>query len=982
MNQPAPSDDRLNQVLAEILKLRFSDESIDLEKIVGEYPEYAKEIRQFLADQRQVDLSATTQDFRAVDPNRSPRIGNFKLLQRLGEGGMGEVWMADQERPVRRRVAIKLVKPGMDSRAVLARFDAERQALALMNHPNIAKVFEAGIVSDSDEGVGVGRPYFVMELVKGIPITDFCDQRRLSIHERLELFRQACSAVHHAHQKGIIHRDLKPSNILVESHDDRPVLKIIDFGLAKAIGGTQLTEQTFFTALGTIAGTPLYMAPEQAVVNAIDIDIRADIYSLGVVLYELLTGSTPLTKDTLHQKGVDELLKLIRDYDPPKPSLRLSSSAGLPSIAAMRKVEPVRLGRFVRGELDWIAMKALSKERERRYGSAMAFSDDILRFLNKEPVQAGPPSSAYILRKFASRYRGIVLTTTTVMGALGMGLVGTTIGFLRAQHSATQERNALKVSQDARDEAIAAKNAAELEAYVANISLIQSALESHDYAIAKTRLNACSVNLRGFEWYLLERQANFIVSSLPESEKLADKFVYSFNDDESLVLAYLDEKTIQVFDLQGKALGSPLQHPSRINGAFFGHHSPVIITACADGNIRIWSSDSENASSLVIPTGTKNPRVQRLATPNRFVSYQIEDKKGCKLWDYRGNEITSDFLKTGRDLTFKQSSRMGTMLVQQGLARLCLIDSDGTLLGEMNTIANGTADFWGRIVVTKSQLTEVQPRHRVWSQDLGWIGEFSGSYSSPRAVSQNGKLILSAGWDLLLADGNGNYRPIQRLIQGDYDYSNDNQAQLALIQRARNSTNAKVMIWNENGEKVRESLSFYCQTNPRVYIKFCRDNSKLAVHSNTQHFKILDSTTLRPITFPMRGDLLASEFHSQPEFPLLAESGGDAGPNQELGVWSDTGVRLGQATVSPTQVRQLRLGRVGLIGNHVVDLMKFDNGISILDEGLAGRVEIDSLLESCNRTANTIQKHAGSFSVRLQPNEVELWQDSRCIGTS
>ena len=345
------SDERLDQILAEILASQSRGDHSDPETIIQANPEFAEEIRQFLSNQKHFAVDGTTNAFTSIDPKRSPRIGNFKLLQRLGEGGMGEVWMADQEKPVRRRVAIKLVKPGMDSRAVLARFDAERQALALMNHPNIAKVFEAGIVGENDQGVGAGRPYFVMELVKGIPITNFCDEKRLPIQERLELFRQSCSAVHHAHQKGIIHRDLKPSNILVESHDDRPVLKIIDFGLAKAIGGTQLTEQTLFTALGAIAGTPMYMAPEQAVLNAIDIDIRADVYSLGVLLYELLTGTTPLTKDTMHKKGVDELMKLIRDYEPPKPSLRLSASEALPSIAAMRQVEPLRLGRFVKGEL-------------------------------------------------------------------------------------------------------------------------------------------------------------------------------------------------------------------------------------------------------------------------------------------------------------------------------------------------------------------------------------------------------------------------------------------------------------------------------------------------------------------------------------------------------------------------------------------------------------------------------------------------------
>ena len=254
----------------------------------------------------------------------------------------------------------------MDSKAVLARFESERQALALMDHPHIAKIFDAGTAQE-------GRPYFVMELVKGIPLTDYCDQHRLGLPERLALFRQICSAVQHAHQKGIIHRDLKPTNILVESHDGEPVPKVIDFGLAKATSGLQLTDRSLFTAFGTVAGTPLYMAPEQASFNALDIDTRADIYALGVILYELLTGSTPILRETLRQAAVDEMLRLIREVEPPTPSSRISTSDTLPSIAAMRQTEPARLSRVVRGDLDWIVMKALAKERNRRYESAIAW---------------------------------------------------------------------------------------------------------------------------------------------------------------------------------------------------------------------------------------------------------------------------------------------------------------------------------------------------------------------------------------------------------------------------------------------------------------------------------------------------------------------------------------------------------------------------------------------------------------------------------
>jgi eukaryotic-like serine/threonine-protein kinase len=362
--------------------------------------------------------------------------GRYTLVEEIGEGGMGTVFLASQTEPVRRQVAIKLIKAGMDSRAVLARFDSERQALALMDHPNIAKVLDAGATD-------LGRPFFVMEHVKGIPLTDYCDQHRLGVLDRLALFRQICSAVQHAHQKGIIHRDLKPTNILVESHDDKPVPKVIDFGLAKATGGLQLTEQSLYSGIGTVAGTPLYMAPEQASFNAVDIDTRADIYALGVILYELLTGSTPIERETFRKAAIDEMLRIVRDVEPPMPSSRISKSETRANVAATRQTEPARLGRFVRGDLDWIVMKALSKERQRRYESPIAFSLDIERFLNHEPVSAGPPTAAYLLRKFVRRNRGRVIAASLVLLALVGGIVGTTLGLFEANRQKLQAEKRL-----------------------------------------------------------------------------------------------------------------------------------------------------------------------------------------------------------------------------------------------------------------------------------------------------------------------------------------------------------------------------------------------------------------------------------------------------------------------------------------------------------------------------------------------------------
>lgn len=374
-------------------------------------------------------------------------IGPYKLLQQIGEGGMGAVYMAEQSAPVRRKVALKIIKPGMDTREVIARFEAERQALALMDHPNIARVFDAGATE-------AGRPYFVMELVRGVPFTDYCDQNDLPVHQRLELFVTVCHAVQHAHQKGIIHRDIKPSNVLVTLHDGRAVPKVIDFGVAKAIG-QQLTDKTLFTQFAQMVGTPLYMSPEQAELTGLDVDTRADIYSLGVMLYELLTGTTPFESARMRKVALDEMRRIIREEDPPSPSARLSSTAGetQTAVAAHRHIDPKGLSRLVRGDLDWIVMKSLEKDRGRRYETANGLSRDLQRYLADEPVEACPPSTAYRLRKFVRRNKGKLLTAVLLAATLVTGTVVSTWQAIRAGKAEKLSRDRLVKEQEAHKEA-------------------------------------------------------------------------------------------------------------------------------------------------------------------------------------------------------------------------------------------------------------------------------------------------------------------------------------------------------------------------------------------------------------------------------------------------------------------------------------------------------------------------------------------------
>jgi serine/threonine protein kinase/WD40 repeat protein len=562
-------------------------------------------------------LAATVDQ--ALNERPGSIIGRYKLREQIGEGGFGVVYVAEQEQPVRRKVALKIIKPGMDSKDVIARFEAERQALALMDHPNVSRVLDAGTTSS-------GRPYFVMELVQGVTVTEFCDRNSLANRDRLALFADVCRAVQHAHQKGIIHRDLKPSNIMVTLHDGKPVAKVIDFGISKALS-QQLTEKSIYTAYGQMIGTPQYMSPEQAEMSGLGIDTRSDIFSLGVLLYELLTGHTPLDIERLRGSAYAEILRIIREEEPPRPSLKISTLGEQATvIARQRHTDPDKLRRDLSGELDWIVMKCLEKDRSRRYETAIGLARDVERYLQDEPVEACPPSRLYRLKKFTRKHRGIITSASAFAALLIVG--GVVSGWLavrerRASEVARVEREtALRsLEEEERQRELANQRAAEAQAareelretlYAAEMNLVDSAFKNKRYLRAaqlleQQRPSAGQRDLRGFEWHFWHRNLHggrLRTIKLPSQATLDSQRVFvqgrfSLNEDGSRLAAVLradGESPTRLFTVFDSVTGRELFAP---------------LSALQENTIRIdenWISlvISRNGSRLAIRTGTRS----------------------------------------------------------------------------------------------------------------------------------------------------------------------------------------------------------------------------------------------------------------------------------------------------------------------------------------------------------------------------------------
>jgi WD40 repeat protein/serine/threonine protein kinase len=715
-------------------------------------------------------------------------IGPYKLLEQIGEGGFGVVFMAEQQRPIRRRVALKVIKPGMDTRQVIARFEAERQALALMDHPNIARVLDAGTtgevggrrseVSAEEDGgrrSGVsegkaafaptpdlrplastsGRPYFVMELVRGIPLNEFCDQNRLTVGKRLELFITVCHAIQHAHQKGIIHRDIKPNNVLVTLHDGTPVAKVIDFGVAKATG-QQLTDKTLFTSFAQMIGTPLYMSPEQAEMSGLDVDTRSDIYSLGVLLYELLTGTTPFDQERMRTAGYDEVRRIICEEEPAKPSARISTlNRAATTVSANRRSDPIRLRQLFRGELDWIVMKALEKDRNRRYETAAAFAADVQRYLDDEAVEACPPSARYRFRKFARRNRAALLTGAAIAVAVLVAVGSLISGVLVLAASNAQVKEEQKQTQQALER--------EKEtSYSQRVALAGRELAAGNVGRAEELLDECPLDRRGWEWHFLKRQR---YGNPPPMQHDTTAIRAAFSPDGRHLATATMDGTVTIRDSRTGQIVHELEHQTDFLGGallrdmVYSPNGRYLAAARHDGKIRVW--DPSSGQLLHTLEGHSGPTWQvAFSSDSRTIASGGSDRS-VRLWDVISGQplqVFSAHPSAVKGVAIRPDGRSVVVACNDGTVKVWDIETGNETFSFHDERLANPSSAWFSPDARRLAWSCLDGFIRIWDTTTGRleINQLSNTHQC-RAVafSPDGTRIAVAGFDgtIRLLDG-------------------------------------------------------------------------------------------------------------------------------------------------------------------------------------------------------------------------------------